>query len=77
MPGRSFGLRDGGAASCAAESSLSTNHRGTPVAAAVAAQRFTKDLRDIWKGLCIVLFNPHNSSESSPNIGVLRLAQPY
>jgi hypothetical protein len=34
------------------------NHKGTPVAAAVAAQCLTKDLRDIWKGLYMVLFNP-------------------
>ena len=35
------------AASSTAASSLSTNHTGTPVAAAVTAQRFTNDRREI------------------------------
>ena len=41
------------------------NQKGTPVTAAVAAQRLTKDLRDIWKGLYMVLFNPTVSTNQA------------
>src|ERR1039457_681065 len=52
MPGRSFGLVGGLAAvSAAAASSLWTNHKGNPAAAAVAVQEARKDRREIWTDL--------------------------
>ena len=36
---------------------LDEPQRYPPVAVALAAQRLTKDLRDTWRGLYIVLFN--------------------
>src|SRR5450432_61152 len=52
MPGRSFGLVGGlTAVSAAVASCLCTNHKGNPVAAAVAVQDARKERREIWTGL--------------------------
>src|SRR5450759_1766369 len=63
MPGRSFGLMGGLAvASAAAAICLWMNHKGNPVAAAVAVQEARKDRREIWTDLFMRLIENRKRS---------------
>ena len=66
MPGRSFGEVTAGACCCAASSSRWTNHKGSPVAAAIVAQSLTNVRREIWMVLDTETLNAKDGRGATP-----------